>query len=403
MADLRPAPFAPKAYYPALDGLRALAILMVFHFHYAAPYRSIGSPIAHWGWIGVDLFFVLSGFLITGILYDSRGRKHAYRDFMGRRMLRIFPLYYAVWLFFLISGPLFHWIWPVAGWMWPLYLGNFARFLHPGNLQLNTNYFYPLQSSGRLGLPLDVSHFWTLCVEEQFYMIWPLVMLFVQSRRLIMGIILSLLVLLPLARTAIALWGSSGLVAAELLYRATPLRVDALLWGALLAILLREHGALLHHWGRTITLTAGAGLLVYMVLRKLMDTENATYLYSPWNGSIGYVVIDVFAFGLVLELIRPDSRAARIFSWQPARRLGQISYGVYALHFLPHAIYLHLVQHAFHRPDPAPVDTKTMYGYEALAFVVTLLLATASFHFLETPFLRLKRYFPGQTHTAPSA
>ena len=137
MPDLQPAPFAPKAYYPALDGLRALAILMVFHFHYTAFY-AVRSPFSHWGWVGVDFFFVLSGFLITGILYDSRGRRHAYRDFAFRRILRIFPLYYAVWLLVLLTAPLLHWKWPVLGWTWPLYLGNFAQFVHLANPQLNT-------------------------------------------------------------------------------------------------------------------------------------------------------------------------------------------------------------------------------------------------------------------------
>ena len=400
MADSQPFPFAPKAYYPALDGLRALAILMVFHFHYTAIYLGVGSPFSHWGWIGVDFFFVLSGFLITGILYDSRGRKHAYRDFAGRRMLRIFPVYYAIWLMFFLTQPLLHWAWPTLGWMWPLYVGNFGRFVHPANLNLNTSVFFPRLPSGRLGTPMDVGYFWTLCVEEQFYMIWPVVVLFANRRFITRGIV-ALLVLTPLIRAAFALWSPRNWIVAEFLYRMTFFRMDALLWGALLAFLVRRHGYALHRYGRLITLGSCATLVAYVSLRKLLDPADAGSHVSPWNGSLGFVVFDVFAFGLILELIRHGSQVGRVFSWQPARRLGQISYGFYAFHLLPQASYLHLVQRAFHRPEPTPLDLKTMYACEALAFVCTLILAIASFHLLESPFLRLKKYFPGQTHTAP--
>src|SRR5580698_10512614 len=111
-----------RAYFPALDGIRALAFVMVLGQHYVA------TP---WGWTGVDIFFVLSGFLITGILFDSRDDPHRVRNFYIRRTLRIFPLYYGIFLVLLLSTPLIHWSWSRSWIAWPLYLGNYLRFLHP--------------------------------------------------------------------------------------------------------------------------------------------------------------------------------------------------------------------------------------------------------------------------------
>ena len=112
-------------YYPALDGLRAVAVLMVFCQHYGAA----KAWIFGWGWTGVDVFFVLSGFLITGILYDTRQKTYRYRDFYVRRTLRIFPLYYVVWLAIVLLAPVAHWQWNWRWSLWPAYVGNDARFL----------------------------------------------------------------------------------------------------------------------------------------------------------------------------------------------------------------------------------------------------------------------------------
>src|SRR5665213_1679679 len=102
---------AKSAYYVALDGLRAVAVIMVFFKHYGEG----KFFLFNWGWTGVDIFFVLSGFLITGILYDSQQKPHRYRDFYIRRTLRIFPLYYAVWLVILLAAPIAQWQW---NWRW---------------------------------------------------------------------------------------------------------------------------------------------------------------------------------------------------------------------------------------------------------------------------------------------
>jgi peptidoglycan/LPS O-acetylase OafA/YrhL len=152
-------------YFPALDGLRALAFLMVFSTHY------LSLP---WGWAGVDVFFVLSGFLITGILFDSQDHPHRVRNFYIRRTLRIFPLYYGMMLLLIVLYPVYRWEWNWTWLMWPAYLGNFARFIHPIvfpsmlHMMANAN---PVSRTHQV--ELSFGPFWSLCVEEQFYLFWP--------------------------------------------------------------------------------------------------------------------------------------------------------------------------------------------------------------------------------------
>src|SRR5665213_2362018 len=117
-------------YYPALDGLRGIAILLVFGTHYCDTYWAIdGHRTPFWfGWVGVDLFFVLSGFLITGILFDSLGSSRYFRNFYIRRTLRIFPLFYAVWALCLLITPFVHVGWNRYVVAQMFYVGNLTLF-----------------------------------------------------------------------------------------------------------------------------------------------------------------------------------------------------------------------------------------------------------------------------------
>ena len=164
-----------RVIYPAFDGLRAVAVLLVFVYHYV-------PGTLNWGWIGVDIFFVLSGFLITGILYDSRERVHRYRVFYIRRTLRIFPLYYLVLLVPALLWPVFRWAWHPADWMWLAYLGNYIRLLNPADYVQNHSLFETLQSQSIPWLSLSYDHLWSLSVEEQFYVVWPLVVFTLRGR-----------------------------------------------------------------------------------------------------------------------------------------------------------------------------------------------------------------------------
>jgi peptidoglycan/LPS O-acetylase OafA/YrhL len=162
----------PGARYAALDGLRGFAILMVLFVHFigdATPHTAVERALvklANYGIWGVDLFFVLSGFLITGILHDAKSSPHYFRDFYVRRTLRIFPLYYSALA--LLFGVL-----PVLPVAYPAGLAESAR--HQAWLWCYVTNVY-LARAGAWALPY-VSHFWSLAVEEHFYLLWPIVVL----------------------------------------------------------------------------------------------------------------------------------------------------------------------------------------------------------------------------------
>jgi peptidoglycan/LPS O-acetylase OafA/YrhL len=169
MLEQRPRPTSPKR--PGLDGLRAIAVLMVFFFHHG---------LLPFGWIGVQAFFVLSGFLITGILVRARANtlQRYLINFYGRRLLRIFPLYFTVIGLFTAA----------------VWLGFKAGGLQAG-LPYAATYTYNIWHASRYFQHSKlITHFWSLCVEEQFYLVWPFIVFFVppqKLRRMLLGIVIA--------------------------------------------------------------------------------------------------------------------------------------------------------------------------------------------------------------------
>jgi peptidoglycan/LPS O-acetylase OafA/YrhL len=375
-----------KRFYPALDGLRAVAVLMVFYQHYLSFHPGLG-----WGWTGVDFFFVLSGFLITGILYDTRNTAYRFRNFYVRRTLRIFPLYYAVLLVALLLNPIFHWVWHPAWYLWPLYLGNYARFIWLSDFSMNTLVLEHLRSSMRFQIPffLYLGHFWSLCVEEQFYLVWPLIVFTVKDRVRLRNLCIAICVLSLAARVACLYLVPEPYLQAGLFYRFTPLRADALLFGGLLALVLRGPEA---QWLNLILRPVLYFFIAGFVLFETLYPLFAHHVYypnpvAPGISTFGFTLIDLFAGVIMMLSLRPSSLLYRILTFRPLRRLGEMSYGFYVFHDIPHAAYIMLVSRMF--------GSFRQEGFVValVALIGTLILSYLSFRFFEAPFLRLKDRF----------
>ncbi|MCA9224377.1 MAG: acyltransferase, partial [Planctomycetales bacterium] len=223
------------SHLPALDAIRGLAILLVTLYRFRLGpddgmwFEHVYTHVLSLGERGVDLFFVLSGFLITGILFDSKSDRHYFRNFYMRRSLRIFPLYYGVLLGCFVILPI---VWP-ANIQYP--------FADARELQ---NWLWLYGVNMRVGWHNDwcfgsFNHFWSLAVEEHFYLIWPLA-IFVLSRRSAMNVCVVFGIFALVARIAWLVLGGNGL-APEVF---TPFQFDALLIGAWLALAARGPGGL---------------------------------------------------------------------------------------------------------------------------------------------------------------
>jgi len=285
----------PKRILP-LDGLRGLAILLTLLCH--SPQLE-GTAWADLTWVGVNLFFVLSGFLITGILLDSSDRPHYYRNFYARRALRIWPIYFAV---------LFAGVFLVPAFM-PHMRGLFG-FSPWWYLPLVQNYFPHSQI-----FPL-LAPTWSLAIEEQFYLFWPLLIALIPNRNWLLGICIVGLFASPLARGL----ASQNLADPFTLSWYTPLRMDGLLFGAATALVLRL--GRLNRWLMICTAVVGLGSFGFLAHVR----QNFALLYSLVDVGFGGLV------GLTLISTAKNGMLARIFSFVPLRYLGTVSYGLYLTH-----------------------------------------------------------------------
>jgi peptidoglycan/LPS O-acetylase OafA/YrhL len=377
----RPAPEL-AGHVPALDGIRGLAILMVMVYHLTLLPGGAGldrawASAAAFGWAGVDLFFVLSGFLITGILWEAKGGRHYFRNFYARRTLRIFPLYYAVMVLLLVVLPrLPH---PQAArygavggeqvWYWT-YLSNFA---------IGLRHHWDLGS-------LDVS--WSLAIEEQFYLVWPAVVLLL-GRRALMTFCAAVVGVAVLMRTALTLGGAHPIAVNVL----TPCRMDALAVGAFLALAVRGPGGVAALLPRARRAAAGSLLL----LAGLFAVQGPKWGVVRGPGQmIGYSLLAVF-YGcvLLLAVARPGrGLLSRFFSCGLLTTFGRYSYALYLFH-LPLSVCL---RETALRPGRLPALCGSHLPGQLLFYAagigLSLAAAWLSWRFYEGPFLSLKRFFP---------
>jgi len=365
---------------PELDGLRGLAILFVvwhnagltWYHHRPGFLAELFSISANMGWVGVQLFFVLSGFLITGILLDEKGRSRQLFKFYMRRALRILPLYYSVLLLAFVVLPL---LGAAPAWL------DQDRARQVWYWTFLINWAAPVIGGGD-----TLAHFWSLAVEEQFYLLWPLLVVFMRRSALFWSC-------LGLIATAVILreWliVRDAEFAQEAAYQFTAARWDALATGGLLALALRQR-ALFDRLARWSVLAVCA-VLGYMVLAIALFHNYAAV--EPGIAAMNQTVVALlFALLIFFALAQdPDRVVPRCLRLAPLRKAGKYSYAIYVFH-VPMIHVWGSLRAALPGWSSAPSLLMVLADIAAV-FTLSAALALVSWRFLEAPLLRLKRFF----------
>ena len=346
---------------PALDGLRGLAIVLVMWSHFVTvgglvDDSNAGFRLLRGGFVGVDLFFVLSGFLITGILLDAPKTTGSYfRVFYLRRAVRIFPLYYAILIGVFLTRP--------AGPDSPAWYWLFAS-----NLGATLKSDWLVSPKG-----VSLSHFWSLAVEEQFYLVWPLLVRFL-NRRSLEKTCMGLLVIAPVIHFTLHFSGNP--VGA---YLFTGTRLNTLAAGALLAIVFRdrERWRIWMSWAPQVGLAAAA----ISVLGLIFPVQISLVPFAPllWGA-------------LLMLVMQPLSRISQVFSGRILVAFGKYSYGLYLLHYLFDP-WLKDVLYPKWIVGIAGNGGASVALFMIVATILTFSAALLSWNLLEKPFLSLKRHF----------
>ncbi|MCP3142929.1 acyltransferase family protein [Pyxidicoccus xibeiensis] len=366
-------------HLPVLDGVRGLAVLLVVFFH--TTHLSAGSAVgkATWwlagaGWTGVDLFFVLSGFLITGILWEAKGQPYFFRNFYMRRFLRIFPLYYLTLAISFLVLP------ALAG-----------RFNLDERITTEGAVWYLLYLSNFYQLWVDTTHpilgvVWSLAIEEQFYIVWPFLIAAVSYRGAI-RLCLGTIALALAVRVGLALAGAS----IESTYVTTFSRVDSLALGGLLALALRHPEGLglkafpWMRWG----VYAAVPLVLVMVVMPVGP------LYELVKRTGGYTAIAiVYAAGVYKAVaVAPGHPLHRFLSSKLLRTYGKYSYAIYLIHSPLDAILRRTVL-KLPLQTVGGTDIPMQLLFYVVAAGLSLGLALVSWNLFEKHLLKLKDYFP---------
>lgn len=354
---------------PALDGVRGLAALMVLfcHFWFWDVWKDRWwYELAHSGWLGVDLFFVLSGFLITGILIDSKGQGNYFGRFYRRRVLRIFPLYYFSILLSLFAilvidrqPERIYTGYDSLGW-YLTFLPNVAAALKGG---------WPWQTNW-----VGLAHLWSLAVEEQFYLVWPLVVLLLPKRGLAM-----LCGILIVAGYYFRIWTDDIFQKqwSEASYVLPYCRMDGLAAGSLLAAAMRLGWLTFRGWQ-------------HEVVRDLAFISGMTMLYilmagnSHWRGTL----VALMFMGFVFLALSPASHVHRWCQAGWLRHIGKYSYALYVFHQMFIVLYWKVFREPLEALGWSLPAVQSVY--HVLAFAATYGLARLSWRFIEKPFLEMK-------------
>lgn len=375
-----------RSHYPAFDGLRAVAAFMVFAVHYIYPVLPF-KPL-WWSFAGVDLFFVLSGFLITGILFDARHQSGFLKTFYKRRSLRIFPLFYAFWAAIFLLSPLLHPDLQRYNLSNLLYLGNFWASVSPDALDKMS--LVPISVLGHHA-SICIGHFWSLCVEEHFYLLWPFIVWLFPSRKALLWISGSAVVAVLCLRIFLYLHNPVFVINTRLLYHSSYTRFDTMLIGSWFALWLRG-ASITHKSFKRLSLGLVSVPVVLLALTHLtIGRRWALNEVHPLLTTYGFTLLGLAAAGVLLYCIDEETPLFRILTWRQLAAFGRVSYGFYLFHMLPFDFF----------GDRRPFFEKyhATFLIPVIAFAATYACAKLSFRYLETPFLKLK---DRARRTAPS-
>jgi peptidoglycan/LPS O-acetylase OafA/YrhL len=357
-------------YIPQFDGLRGLAILSVLIGHSGFLEALPHAGMLEYTRFGVDLFFVLSGFLITGILTDSKGSQHYFRNFYARRALRIWPLYYLVLFVAFVVAPLFApSMRPTAVSVWPAFVF----------------YVQNIVFAHRSTYPFGLGATWSLAVEEQFYLTWPVLVFLLKKRTL--AIVSVLLVVMSLSlRFSFHFHGAPlGFV-----HFFTLSRLDSIAFGSLAALWLRSPSCTLVRWRTHAYQFLGFGMAGTILARVLMHRNSSI---------VGYTFLAFTFTGLLGISLASDPRSSllgRSLSAGWLRYIGRISYGIYLLHYPLFILWARFIGSlGFYQTHKLAGNLAGFAGQIALA----ALAASISWRFFEEPILRLKELFPSASET----
>jgi len=344
-----------KSRITTLDGARGLAAFMVIYFHYfiainpSSELLSGLKKITVFGQTGVSLFFVLSGFLITRILIKSKGDKDYFKNFFIRRALRIFPLYFLFLIIYYYLIPF--WFGELSNnpkWYYWVYLQNFAMtFNLPNN---------------------GPSHFWSLAVEEHFYLFWPFVVYFLSERKvLFFGIFLILISFLFRFILTQANYES---------FYFTFTRLDDLVLGTFLALIEKKN------YLTSVTKKIFSISFIFLLFLNLFSFLFSEHIPHFWLQIFKYPLIGALYFTLIgILLCPPESKLFNFFKFSWLRFSGKISYGLYVYHPL---VFMFSEKY---------IQINNVFIEFSSLVLITVLVSIISFYVYENQFLKLKRFF----------
>lgn len=358
-------------YSSGLDGLRGVSVVFVILYHYG---------YLRFGWIGVQMFFVLSGYLITNILLEDKKSDHYFYNFYAKRILRIFPLYFfyimlLTILFVVMRQP-------------DDYVNN-IKWLATFTYNIKRMFFGE-------GVSLFFTHFWSLSVEEQFYLFWPFIVYKLSEQRLKFILILMLMVI-PVLRYSLveiaSAWNNDSWWLGSLVYNSTFCQLDAFSIGAMIATVGVSNIAIRSNHIAYLTLTcllSGLTIAYYLNGSSVIYSfsEKTQYLKPEYLVENGYMhvwfysVINLLTGSMIIETL---TTSRTIIDNKIMVYIGKISYGVYVYH-LP---LLWVVKKSV---DFNSIKFNVFGGLIfVIYFVVVIAISAFSYHFLEYRFLKLKK------------